>query len=66
MSQEKRQEPYTIAVLAEAARRGGRTVSKSHLSKLCREGKIPAEKVGRSWMIAPHDAELWLIEWLSL
>ena len=66
MSNEERKEPYTIAVLVEAASRGGRAVSKSHLSRLCREGKIPAEKVGRAWMIAPRDAELWLIEWLKL
>jgi hypothetical protein len=36
------------------------------VSRLCREGKIPAEKVGRAWMIAPRDAELWLIDWLNL
>jgi hypothetical protein len=53
-------------ILAEAARQGGRAVSKSHLSKLCREGKIPAQKVGRAWMIAPRDAEMWLIDWLNL
>jgi hypothetical protein len=66
MSNNERQEPYTITILAEAARQGGRPVSNSHLSKLCREGKIPAQKVGRSWMIAPRDAEMWLIDWLSL
>ena len=66
MSSEERQEPYTIVILAEAARQGGRPVSTSHLSKLCREGRIPAEKVGRGWMIAPPDAEAWLIEWLGL
>jgi len=66
MVEEHRKEPYTIAVLVEAADRGGRPVSKSHLSRLCREGRIPAEKVGRAWMIAPRDAELWLIDWLNL
>ena len=66
MSNEERKDPYTIAVLAEAASRGGRPVSKSHLSRLCREGKIPAEKDGRAWMIAPRDAEMWLIDWLNL
>jgi hypothetical protein len=66
MVEEQRKELYTIAVLAEAASRGGRPVSNSHLSRLCREGTIPAEKVGRAWMIAPRDAELWLIDWLNL
>lgn len=66
MTDNERQQPYTIMILAEAARQGGRAVSNSHLSKLCREGKIPAHKVGRAWMIAPRDAEMWLIDWLNL
>jgi hypothetical protein len=66
MTDNERQQPYTITILAEAARQGGRPVSKSHLSKLCRGGEIPAKKDGRAWVIAPRDAEMWLIDWLNL
>ena len=66
MTDKKEQQPYTIAILAEAARQGGRPVASSTIARQCREGKIRAEKIGRAWMIAPRDAQLWLIEWLKL
>jgi hypothetical protein len=66
MTNEEPQGPYTLDVLAEAARQGGRPVSLATLARHCREGKVAAEKVKGSWTVAPGDAQLWLIDWLKL
>lgn len=43
---------------SEVAQEAG--VSGSWVARLCREGAIPATKVGSVWLIKPEDAEAWL------
>jgi hypothetical protein len=66
MTNDQQQQPYTLPVLAEAARQGGRPVTLGTLARHCRDGKLQAHKVQGTWTITPSDAQLWLIEWLSL
>lgn len=43
------------ATLAEKA-----GVSGSYVSRLCRNGTIPAQKIGQIWLIRHEDAVAWL------
>ena len=52
---DKHPKPYTAASLARAA-----GVHRSYVARLCRQGKIEADKVGGHWIIA-HDVGLrWI------
>jgi len=45
----------TVAALAEA---GG--VTPGYISRLCRDGRLKAIKLGTVWLIAERSAERWL------
>jgi excisionase family DNA binding protein len=53
--QEQTERPYTATSLADAA-----GVSVQYVARLCRQGKIPAQKIGPVWLIAPEDGRQWL------
>jgi len=36
------------------------SVAPSYIARLCRTGKLPASKLGATWMIQVEDAEAWL------
>jgi len=40
-------------------------VSKSTLYKLCQDGKVPGQKVGRHWRFRKETIDRWLDETLS-
>jgi hypothetical protein len=48
---------YTARMLAEAA-----NVSSSYVARLCRQGQIPAEKIGHTWIIDTKTAAAFLAE----
>lgn len=51
------QKPYTATSLAQAA-----GVGFGYIARLCRVGKIPADKFGNVWMIRFEDGQRWLAE----
>ena len=51
-------EDASLLTLAEAAAR--LRISTHTLYKMCREGEIPARRVGRQWRIRVGDLEDWL------
>ena len=46
---------YTVQELAQ---KGG--VSDRYIAKLCRQGKLAAEKKGRDWIISKAAGDAWL------
>lgn len=46
---------YSATDLAEKA-----GVSGSYVARLCRTGKLPAQKFGTVWLIREEDADAWL------
>lgn len=46
---------YSATDLAKRA-----NVSLSYVARLCRQGVIPAVKMGHMWIIEPDDARVWL------
>lgn len=55
---EKDTETYITA--SELARRA--ELSNSYLARLCRDGRIPAQRAGQSWIISESAARDWLAE----
>ena len=53
----KKQEVLTIAELSEYLK-----IPKSTVYKLCQEGKIPGQKVGRHWRFRRETIDQWLDE----
>ena len=53
----KKQEILTIGELSEYLK-----IPKSTVYKLCQEGKIPGQKVGRHWRFRKETIDLWLDE----
>lgn len=45
---------------SDLAKRAG--VSPSYVARLCRTGKLPATRLGGTWIIRAEDAERWLAE----
>lgn len=46
---------YSASDLARAAK-----VTPAYIARLCRQGKIPATKLGSTWVIQARDADRWL------
>jgi hypothetical protein len=57
MSTEEKREhkPFTAASLAREA-----NTDPSYVARLCREGKIPASKLGYVWFISHDDGMEWI------
>jgi len=53
----KKQEILTIEELSEYLR-----IPRSTLYKLCQEGRIPSQKVGRHWRFRKDTIDKWLDE----
>jgi len=47
-----------ILSASDLARAAG--VTPGYIARLCRHGKIPARKLGSTWIIQERDAEAWL------
>ena len=53
----KKQDIFTIEELSEYLK-----IPKSTIYKLCQEGKIPGQKVGRHWRFRRETIDQWLDE----
>jgi len=53
----KKQDILTIEELSEYLK-----IAKSTIYKLCQEGKIPGQKVGRHWRFRKETIDQWLDE----
>ena len=51
------QPAWTATSLAQAA-----GIDRSYVSRLCRQGKIVAQKFGQAWMIPYEEGQRWLNE----
>lgn len=55
MDKQSEQTAFTASSLAEVA-----GIDKSYIARLCRQGKIPAQKLGPVWLIRYEDGAAWL------
>jgi len=51
-------EKPAILSATDLAKKAG--VAPSYIARLCRTGRLPASKLGGTWMIRAEDAEAWL------
>lgn len=56
-SMNSEQTDYTVTTLAQTA-----NVHRTYIARLCKQGKIPAKRVGFVWIIRYEDGQRWLEE----
>lgn len=56
---------WTAADLVRESTRLGKTVNRSHVTRLIQQGKIPAQLVGKTYVVTEADALKWLGDWVN-
>lgn len=56
---------WTPKTLSDYLAKQGRAMSAEYIRRLCRQGRIRANKPSRDWVIEDSEAQEWIKRWLN-
>jgi FAD synthase len=55
---------WTPSLIAKHLETHDRKVSTSYIRRLCRAGRIKAQRLGHEWVIEESEAQRWIAIWM--